>query len=215
MADRKKEKGGKRKGSGNGPLQAPVTHLEVPQPINDFLKRRALRERRLLSESGGGTSGRGAGGRASRAPDGLRFTAWYRDLVEALQKRDLLPAIVFIFSRAGCDRAAAEIGSVANKMGLLTPAEKDQVKERLQAFRRANPQVAPLALVLAYRPYPGSLCLNLSMVFCHSYGAAGCRCRWRRIVRASCCRAWPATTPASCLSTSPWSRTSLTPTSSR
>jgi superfamily II RNA helicase len=31
-------------------------------------------------------------------------------VVEALAKDELLPAIVFIFSRAGCDRAAAEVG---------------------------------------------------------------------------------------------------------
>jgi len=33
-------------------------------------------------------------------------------VVEALAKDELLPAIVFIFSRAGCDRAAAEVGEV-------------------------------------------------------------------------------------------------------
>ena len=39
----------------------------------------------------------------------------YRDVVEALAKDELLPAIVFIFSRAGCDRAAAEVGVRSSK----------------------------------------------------------------------------------------------------
>ncbi|EKU21220.1 type iii restriction res subunit [Nannochloropsis gaditana CCMP526] len=84
----------------------------------------------------------GAGfGKGKRPPDGIRFTAWYRDLVDALNRRDLLPAIVFIFSRAGCDRAAAEVGGIASKLGLLSHAEKKQIKDRLSAFRLANPQV--------------------------------------------------------------------------
>ena len=33
--------------------------------------------------------------------------------VRQLQKRDLLPAIVFVFSRKGCDEAAEEVGLVS------------------------------------------------------------------------------------------------------
>jgi hypothetical protein len=33
------------------------------------------------------------------------------------------------------------VGGIASKLGLLTPKQKEEVKERLQAFRRANPQV--------------------------------------------------------------------------
>lgn len=34
-----------------------------------------------------------------------------------------------------------QVGGIASKLGLLTSREKEEVKERLQAFRRANPQV--------------------------------------------------------------------------
>jgi len=34
-----------------------------------------------------------------------------------------------------------QVGGIASKLGLLSSKEKDEVKERLQAFRRANPQV--------------------------------------------------------------------------
>jgi superfamily II RNA helicase len=112
--------------------------IEVTQPINDLLRKRALRERRLLLESMPPAARRGP---RARTPNGARFTASYRALVEHLKARDLLPSIVFIFSRSGCDRAAAEIGSLANALGLLTPLEKQVVKDRLQTFREQNPQV--------------------------------------------------------------------------
>jgi superfamily II RNA helicase len=64
-------------------------------------------------------------------------------VVEALKRRDLLPAIVFLFSRNGCDRAGAEIGGVATKLGLLTPQEKQTVKDRIQVHNHP-PRPSPL-----------------------------------------------------------------------
>lgn len=62
--------------------------------------------------------------------------------MEALKRRDLLPAIVFLFSRNGCDRAAAEIGGMAGKLELLTPPEKQLVKQRLQVREETGRQQA-------------------------------------------------------------------------
>lgn len=51
-----------------------------------------------------------------------------------LLQRDMLPAIYFIFSRRGCERAVAELGN----MSLLNAAESEQVKKRLDRFIQEN-----------------------------------------------------------------------------
>ena len=64
----------------------------------------------------GGRRGRGGPPRASR-----------RRVVEELRYYHLLPAIFFIFSRAGCDDAAAEIASAG--LGLTTAEERERIRE--------------------------------------------------------------------------------------
>ena len=70
-------------------------------------------------------SGRRGGGRIS-----LPF------VVSQLQQRDMLPAIYFIFSRRGCDRAVDDVSSMA----LITEAEARELKRRIDTFLAYNPE---------------------------------------------------------------------------
>ncbi|MBO1352049.1 MAG: DEAD/DEAH box helicase [Hormoscilla sp. GUM202] len=55
-------------------------------------------------------------------------------VLSQMLQRDMLPAIYFIFSRRGCERAVAELGS----MSLLNTAESEQVKNSLDRFIQDN-----------------------------------------------------------------------------
>ncbi|MCE2531036.1 MAG: DEAD/DEAH box helicase [Acidimicrobiia bacterium] len=68
---------------------------------------------------------RGAGGRRWRAPDRVA-------VIEALARRRMLPAIYFIFSRAGCDDAARLVARAG--LELTTPAERDLIAEVVEPF---------------------------------------------------------------------------------
>lgn len=66
--------------------------------------------------------GRGGKGRPRR-----RWTTPRRiEVLEVLEDNDMLPAIVFIFSRAGCDDAAKQL--VDDGVVLTEPAERDQIR---------------------------------------------------------------------------------------
>ena len=56
-------------------------------------------------------------------------------VVQQLAERDMLPAIVFIFSRRGCDRGVGELA----RMDLLTAAQQQRLAERLERFRQQMP----------------------------------------------------------------------------
>ncbi|MYI56209.1 MAG: DEAD/DEAH box helicase [Acidimicrobiia bacterium] len=68
---------------------------------------------------------RGAGGRRWRAPDRVA-------VIEALSRRRMLPAIYFIFSRAGCDDAARIVARAG--LELTTPAEQDLITEVVEPY---------------------------------------------------------------------------------
>jgi superfamily II RNA helicase len=53
-----------------------------------------------------------------------------------LHQRDMLPAIYFIFSRRGCDRAVADLGNLS----LVNDFEAAQLKSQIDAFLMANPE---------------------------------------------------------------------------
>jgi superfamily II RNA helicase len=67
-------------------------------------------------------------------------------VLEHLQQRDMLPAIYFIFSRRGCDKAVEEMGNLS----LVNPKEAAELKRRIDEFLTRNPdagragQVEPL-----------------------------------------------------------------------
>jgi ATP-dependent RNA helicase HelY len=48
------------------------------------------------------------------------------DVIESLERDHLLPVIYFVFSRKGCDAAAAQIAS--SGLGLTTESERDQIR---------------------------------------------------------------------------------------
>lgn len=58
-------------------------------------------------------------------------------VVRTLRRNDMLPCIVFIFSRAGCDRAAKN--AAMERERLVTPEEEEKIRERLDAFREQHP----------------------------------------------------------------------------
>ncbi|NJN87040.1 MAG: DEAD/DEAH box helicase [Leptolyngbyaceae cyanobacterium SL_7_1] len=64
-------------------------------------------------------------------------------VVNQLWQRDMLPAIYFIFSRKGCERALEELDGVlatSNDFDLLTPFETDRLRSRVDEFLRLNPE---------------------------------------------------------------------------
>jgi ATP-dependent RNA helicase HelY len=74
---------------------------------------------------GGKPAGRGGG------PRGPRFRPTSRiDVVTQLDGAGLLPAIVFVFSRAGCDAAVDQC--VRAGLRLTTPEEQDEIREVLE-----------------------------------------------------------------------------------
>lgn len=57
-------------------------------------------------------------------------------VVSQLQQRDMLPAIYFIFSRRGCDKAVSDL----NDASLVTAQEAMALKEQIDDFLRRNPE---------------------------------------------------------------------------
>ncbi|HEY9650601.1 MAG TPA: RNA helicase [Coleofasciculaceae cyanobacterium] len=82
--------------------------------------------------------GKGKGGR----PESPTLTY----IVDQLHQRDMLPAIYFIFSRRGCDKAVEEMG----ELSLVNEKEAAELKRRIDDFLLRNPdagragQVEPL-----------------------------------------------------------------------
>jgi superfamily II RNA helicase len=56
-------------------------------------------------------------------------------VVAQMAEREMLPAIYFIFSRRGCDKAVRDLGKVC----LVTPEEQARIAARLEAFVAATP----------------------------------------------------------------------------
>lgn len=86
----------------------------------------------------GGERDRGRSGRPE-AP-GIIYT------LSQLEQRDMLPAIYFIFSRRGCDKAVAEVGD----LWLVNNEESQILRQQIDDFLARNPeagrsgQIAPL-----------------------------------------------------------------------
>ncbi len=60
-----------------------------------------------------------------------------RDVVQGLATKKMLPAIVFIFSRAGCDEAARKSEGVP----LASPDEKEVIKSAVDALRYGHSRI--------------------------------------------------------------------------
>jgi len=127
-------------GPATGPPDAPTAALE--RAVNPELMRLVDRERQGLRQ----VSGR-------RSPSGARSgqprRAWVPsrpEVVDRLDRAGLLPAITFIFSRAGCD--AAVEACLRSGVRLTTPAERDQVRAHVR--ERTSDLPEPDLRVLGY-----------------------------------------------------------------
>ena len=104
--------------------------------------RRTPRGARQSGRQGGRQSGRQSGrqGGPHQVGNGRRIWIPGRvDVVERLERNRLLPAIVFVFSRVGCDAAVRQC--LDANLRLTTPAERDEVLEYVEgACRHLSPE---------------------------------------------------------------------------
>jgi superfamily II RNA helicase len=63
----------------------------------------------------------------------------YSDVAEDLRVANLLPAIVFIFSRVGCEQAAQMV--MQSKSRLLSSEEVTYVTQAITSFAKSNPEI--------------------------------------------------------------------------
>jgi ATP-dependent RNA helicase HelY len=95
-------------------------------PINPDLAHLLRRHARAEDAPRGRGGDRGYRGRGARRPGvGLRPTPRFA-VVDALEQDGLLPAIVFIFSRAGCEAAVSQC--LAAGVRLTSPAEQAEIR---------------------------------------------------------------------------------------
>ena len=117
---------------------APVNGELLRVARDDFASARLMRDRRAPKGSRQGRQGarQGTGGRA--VGNGRRVWIPSRvEVVERLEREGLLPAIVFIFSRAGCDAAVQQL--LAANVRLTTVEERDEILEIAEAAARSLP----------------------------------------------------------------------------
>lgn len=74
------------------------------------------------------------------------IVARYDNMANDLHASDLLPAIVFIFSRAGCEQSAKLV--MGSKVKLLRDEELSRVNQALNTFAKDNPEI-PISRSLA------------------------------------------------------------------
>ena len=139
-------------GPDGGRAAGPPSGRGTPK-VNPELRRLAQR-----SEEGWG-GGRGAERKApGRGARGARRPARFRvprrpDVIDRLDAAGLLPAITFIFSRAGCDAAVAQC--LAAGLRLTTPQETAEITELV---RRRTADIPPEDLpVLGYADWLAGL----------------------------------------------------------
>ncbi len=95
--------------------------------------------------------------RLTRRPGGVRHSGVSSprrtEIIEALAQRDMLPAIVFIFSRAACDDAVRQC--LDDGVRLTTPAERAEIRERCAERTEGLPDDE--LRVLGYGPWISGL----------------------------------------------------------
>ncbi len=91
---------------------------------------------RLKPKRGSGDKGARKQGPRPEAPS-VEYT------LSHLYTRDMLPAIYFIFSRRGCDKAVEELGNVS----LVNKSEASQLKLQIDEFLRRNPEAGRLGQI--------------------------------------------------------------------
>ncbi|MDP9342878.1 MAG: DEAD/DEAH box helicase [Actinomycetota bacterium] len=107
------------------PMHADVGGALVPNPYIVSLEQRELRVNTHYRRSSGNPQLH----RRSRPREGHRrfFVPRREDVVEVLAQEGMLPAIYFVFSRAGCDRSVQFL--MSSGIRLTTPAEEERIRE--------------------------------------------------------------------------------------
>lgn len=72
-----------------------------------------------------------------RRRDEFKEIPSYPFVVRSLRRRDMLPCIVFIFSRKGCDQAAK--AAARERELLVTMSEQEQIKKKIDSFALDHP----------------------------------------------------------------------------
>jgi ATP-dependent RNA helicase HelY len=79
--------------------------------------------------------------RMAHRPGGLRYSRVVSprrtEVIDALAERDMLPAIVFIFSRQACDDAVAQC--VTDGLRLTTPSQREEIRRRCESHTEGLP----------------------------------------------------------------------------
>jgi ATP-dependent RNA helicase HelY len=117
-------------------IDAAAGFVKEGAPVNDELVKLArddwassrIRDRRTPKDRRGG---RGKPGQRRQVDNGRRIWIPSRvDVVDRLDRDGLLPAIVFVFSRVGCDAAVQQC--VQANLRLTTPDERDEIREYVE-----------------------------------------------------------------------------------
>lgn len=88
----------------------------------------------LKVAKGGKHRPRGANPRGEKRPEAPAISF----VVSKLAQKQMLPAIYFIFSRRGCDRAMEDMSTLS----LVTPEESEILRVKVDAFVERNPEIA-------------------------------------------------------------------------
>jgi superfamily II RNA helicase len=113
-------------------------HFGNPKGLFPLLNDEKTKINPRIAKKGRRGADRGRGGR----PDAPNISF----VLSELEQRDMLPAIYFIFSRRGCDKAVAEVGD----LWLVNPDEAYKLRVQIDEFLSRNPeagrsgQIAPL-----------------------------------------------------------------------
>jgi superfamily II RNA helicase len=81
--------------------------------------------------------------RAKGKPRGKRDAPNLTTIVTHLYEQDMLPAIYFIFSRRGCEKALEDLNSFMVRdaaFSLVTPAESEEIRARVSGYLHHNPE---------------------------------------------------------------------------
>jgi ATP-dependent RNA helicase HelY len=115
-------------GHGMHPMHVEQDGLALPNPYVVSLDQRELRTKTYYRRGSGVAQQQ----RMSRPREGHRrvYKPRREEVVEVLDEQDMLPAIYFVFSRAGCDRSVGWLREAG--LSLTTRAEADHIRERAE-----------------------------------------------------------------------------------
>jgi len=124
-------------------VDASAGFVKEGAPVNDELTRIARDDwasTRLMRDRRSPRKGKPGSSKNPRAVgNGRRVWIPTRvEVVERLDREGLLPAIMFIFSRAGCDAAVSQL--VGANVRLTTAAERDEIFARVEEASRTLPE---------------------------------------------------------------------------